>query len=379
MGTDAAANGRTPPTCAACGRIGRPGEQFCERCNAPLTVARLDELNDDDRRAALSKGLEVLAASTRLAPVPAAVDDDLWHAYLSAFWLRPETALVLYGEAVAIRELSADATGPWLDLGCGDGVHAALYSGWRFDPAFDVFQSVDLTAADVYHHFDPAAFAARVAEPGRVVEFGVDIKETAIARASALPGVFGSVRKADAAGGLPVDDASVGVVFSNMLRHLDETLDAGLAEVARVLRPGDGRLLLSTITPDYERALIFANAADQADDAAQAEQMRRLDRGRSVFCKHRHDADGWDAILRRHGLRVAGKRTIAGAEVTALWDVGLRPFTTPLLSWRGSAGGDLLPVKRATMAVLDALLRPALTRRDEGPACFQLLDVRRAS
>src|SRR6185503_2184620 len=136
------------------------------------------------------------------------LDGGLWRAYLNAFWLRLETALVVYAEALALRALAA-SEGPWLDLGCGDGIHAAIYSGWRFDDEFDSFSSLDLNAADIYNHFDPNRFSLEIKERGRPIDFGVDIKGTAVARAKAL-GAFKSVAQADATS-LPFKDCSVGI------------------------------------------------------------------------------------------------------------------------------------------------------------------------
>jgi SAM-dependent methyltransferase len=214
-----------------------------------VAVVALHELTNADRRRCLAALFEVLADSSRSSgESEGAIDHELWRAHLSAFWLRPETALVLYAEALAICALNLPAEAPWLDLGCGDGIHAALYSGWRFEPVFDAFASLDLGVADMYNRFDPAEFSAGVERVGRRVDYGIDIKETAVARAKAL-GVFADVRQADATA-LPLADGSVGLIFSNMLRDLGEPLPAALRECRRVLRP-EGTLLLSAMTPAY--------------------------------------------------------------------------------------------------------------------------------
>src|SRR5262249_36820682 len=156
----------------------------------------------------------------------------------------------------------------------------------------------DLHAADMYHHFDPAAFEVSFRRRGRPFAIGIDIKPTAIDRARAL-GIFDRVERADATR-LPIEDASVGTIFSNMLRDLGEPLDAALAECRRVLKP-DGTLLISTMTPAYAQSLAFAPAAiaaDAAGDRAAAERLMRLDRGRSVFCQRQLSPEQWDVLLR---------------------------------------------------------------------------------
>src|SRR5260221_4758698 len=109
-------------------------------------------------------------------------DAELGHPYLPAFWLRPETALVLFAEALAIHSLKIEASGPWLDIGCGDGIHAALYSGWRLDPPLDALPCLDLTAPHMYNPFDPTEFSSTLVKPGRNIEHGIDIKRPAVAR-----------------------------------------------------------------------------------------------------------------------------------------------------------------------------------------------------
>jgi SAM-dependent methyltransferase len=307
------------------------------------------------------------------------VNHELWDAYLAAFWLRPETALILYAEAMAIRSLHLDPQGPWLDLGCGDGIHAALYSGWRFDPEFDAFSCLDLGAADIYNRFDPAEFSARVQRSGRQIEYGIDIKPTAVARAKAL-GVFENIRQADATA-LPLADESVGVIFSNMLRDLGEPLGAALGECRRVLRE-DGVLLLSAMTPAYARHLYFAPAArlaEKAGDAVSAAELLRLDRGRSVFCQRQLSIEQWRDLLKGAGLRLASTRSIVGPAIIRFWDVGLRPFAHALLAQRQVwlDAGVLGVVKRSLLSGMNYMLTPLLESLTRDTACMQLLEVRK--
>jgi SAM-dependent methyltransferase len=366
--------------CPVCGHENSAAALFCARCTSPVAVVGLHELTEADRRRCLAALFEVLADSSREAAASGeAIDEDLWRAYLSAFWLRPETALVLYAEARAIAALKLAADAPWLDLGCGDGIHAALYSGWRFDPVFDAFASLDLDAADMYNRFDAAEFSASVERAGRRVNYGIDIKETAVARAKAL-GVFGDVRQADAPA-LPLPDASVGVIFSNMLRDLGEPLPAALRECRRVLR-ADGTLLLSAMTPAYAESLYFvpeARLAQAEGEGDRAAQLLKLDRGRSVFCQRQLSREQWERLLAEAGLVLHAVHPIVGGRVIQFWDVGLRPFIHALLgqreSWRNAK--VLREVKASLLGGLDYVLRPLLRGITEGTRCMQLLEVRR--
>ena len=387
------------PRCPVCDHDNPAEALFCARCTSPVAVVALHELTESDRRRCLQTLFQVLAEfpPQRIA---APADPDLWHAYLSAFWLRPETALILYAEALAIHVaifsrapveqtfLSAQnqpsgfrgiapAHEPWLDLGCGDGIHAGLYAGWRFDRKFDAFQSLDLAGADIYNHFNAGQFSVQFTRRRQTLAHGMDIKPTAVARAKAL-GVFTQVHQADATR-LPLPDQSIQMIFSNMLRDLGEPLPAALAECHRVLKPG-GRLLLSAMTPAYPENLYFApaaKAAHQRGDDEEAKILLKLDRGRSVFCQRQLSLDQWQPLLRDAGLKLHAAHTIAGQKVIRLWDTGLRPFTHALLSQRQAwqSANLLEEMKRAILPALEYILAPALACLTEGTPCMQLLEV----
>jgi SAM-dependent methyltransferase len=370
------------PACPVCGHENPPAALFCVRCTSPVAVVPLHEFDDRDHRRCLAALFEVLSAESTRAMVSTGLvaDPELWSAYLGAFWLRPETALVLYGEALVIHSLKLESSRPWLDLGCGDGIHAALYSGWRFDPAFDAFSCLDLAAPDMYNRFDPAEFSASVVKSGRKIEHGIDIKHTATARAAAL-GVFADVRQADATA-LPLADKSVGVIFSNMLRDLGDPLPAALAECRRVLRD-NGTLLLSTMTPFYAQNLYFAPTAHRAEVEGEHEAAKRLlklDRGRSIFCQRQLNQEQWAELLAKAGLSLHATHPCVGESVIKFWDIGLRPFIHQLLAqreiWRSA--GVLSTVKASLLAGLQYLLAPLASSVSSGLPMIELLEIRKA-
>lgn len=368
--------------CPVCGFENAGAPLFCGRCTSPMNVTALHDLSAPDHRQCLQALFQVLAETParQAASGSEMVDRDLWQAYVNAFWLRPETSLILYAEALALRSFQLDPGIPWLDLGCGDGIHASLYSGWRFNPVFDAFSSLDLQAADIYNHFDPADFSAPILRKGRRIEHGIDIKPTAVARASAI-NTFDEVRQADATA-LPLADNSIGVIFSNMLRDLGEPLPAALKECRRVLRD-DGVLLLSAMTPAYAENLYFLPAARRAlaaGDIEVANELLKLDRGRSVFCQRQLTLEQWRDLLKPAGLRLITTRAIVGPAIIRFWDVGLRPFSHPLLAQRQAwiDAGILREVKQSLLKGMEFLLEPLLQSLTAGPPCMQLLEVRKA-
>lgn len=372
--------------CVVCSSENAESELFCARCTAPLGVVGLGELTEPDRARCLSALADVVAETSGVARTAevrggggggtGGDEAELFDAYLSAVWLRPETALVQFAEALAVRRVcrgqAGRVRGDWVDLGCGDGVHGALYSGFGFDADFDVFQAVDLGAKDLFDAFDPGEFVCRVTRRGRALVggergrmVGVDIKRSAVARARAL-GAWDEVVLADATA-LPMADGSVAGLFSNMLRDLGEPLPGALREVRRVLAPG-GIALLSVMTPAYRDALYFAPMAAKAlrdGDRQEAEQLLRLDRGRSVFCRQQLPLEAWRELLEAAGLRLVEGRAMVTAEVIRFWDVGLRPFSVPMIrqvrQWR-EAGvlGEVKPAILATLRLMLAGLRGRL-------------------
>jgi SAM-dependent methyltransferase len=365
------------PRCPVCNHDNPKDALFCARCTSPVKVTPLHELTEEDRRHCLQALFEVLS-KTQTPPSQPTPDNDLWPAYLRAFWLRPETAVILYAEALAIRAL-AQHNGPWLDLGCGDAIHTALYSGWRFEEEFDAFQSVDLNAPDIYNHFNPQEFSVQITARGNAIAHGIDIKPTAIARAKSL-NIFQNLQQADATN-LPLPDNSIAAIFSNMLRDLGDPLPQALKECYRILKP-QGQLLLSTMTPAYAKHLYFAPKARQAaqtGNTEEAQNLLKLDRGRSIFCQRQLTTEQWQTLLQPAGLTLQKSHTIVGEKLIPFWDTGLRPFTHDLLKMRQSWQEQnlLQPIKHSLLKALNHLLTPLLQNLTSGTPCMQLLDIRK--
>ncbi|MFM2161331.1 MAG: hypothetical protein RLZZ383_843, partial [Pseudomonadota bacterium] len=342
------------------------------KCTAPVAVVGLNELDAQDLeecRAALWHVLAECARDAREHPVHADHDEALWRRYLSMFWLRPETALVGYSEALALRRLSHRCPEPWMDIGCGDALHLALYRGYTFPDEADAFGSLDLNARDIYDHWDPAAFNAFPSARGRPARWGVDIKPTAIARANAV-GCCDELVQADVTA-LDMPDNSVGTIFSNMIRDRRDNLPEALASCARVLRPG-GALLLSAMTPDYASSLYFAPASARASargDTVTAQRYARLDRGRAQFCAQQLPIDAWRDRLADAGLVLTDHVPMMDSRLVRLWDIGLRPFSIPLVTTRnGWASAGVLPhVKAAVVQALASTLDPVVRLAFAGP------------
>lgn len=365
--------------CPICGHSNSPDALFCAVCVAPLRVQPLADLSADDLRRSLDDVLQTVAEGRRTkAPAQTGPERELLHAYLSAFWLRPETALVQFAEARALLPLLVEMPAPFVDVGCGDGIHTSLLHGWRFAAEFDAYGNLDLDARDIFDAA-PEEGMARIVAAGRRIDLGIDIKPTAVERARAL-GTFDRVDRADARE-LPLADGAAGTIYSNVIRDFGETLDAVLEECARVVRPG-GCLVLASPTEGYQETLFYLTRARsrREDERELAMQDMRLDRGRSVFCRQQVPVDEWRGRLEAAGFELERVVPYATPPLMRFWDTGARPFSPALVRWaaRLRTTPDFAELKQALVAAAEHLLKP-LVHQPEPDALtgFRILAARR--
>jgi SAM-dependent methyltransferase len=164
--------------------------------------------------------------------------DSLAH----SFWRAQELSLFRRH-----RDLLA---GPVLDFGCGDGTFAALL-------------------------FDRLAY-------------GVDNDPAALAIAERFGLYETLVRAADDR--IPLPDGAAGSILSNSVLEHVVRLDAVLAELARVLRPGGALLFTAPVRGYAEHLTAYFGAAESARVNAESSHH-------NLF-----GADEWCARLRAHGL-----------------------------------------------------------------------------
>ncbi len=204
-------------------------------------------------------------------------DRDYLTLTLEQYWFAPPVAL---WRAVELRTLAAESfPRPILDLGCGDGLIAAVL--FRDEPPVEV-------------GFDPWWAQVRKAR-----------------------GIYRAVQQArgDA---MPYTGAAFATVFSNsVLEHIPD-LEPVLREVARVLRPG-GRFLATVPSDAFRRLLAGYRARLAVGDLSGAEAYadavdRRLEHYRYPT------PDRWAELLAGVGLRLVRSRYYLPADVVALWD-----------------------------------------------------------
>ena len=187
-------------------------------------------------------------------------------------------------EVAAPREQRGESfPQPILDLGCGDGLVTSL----------------------VLPH----------------VEIALDPDRQALAKAARL-GVYERF-EACLIEDAPVENGSLGTVFSNSVLEHIEHIDGALAVVARLLRPG-GRLVFTIPSEAFGRWLVLP--------------LRRYARRRNRQLLHLNlwPTTEWACRLARAGLQIGSMRGLTCA-------AGWSPTGTGWITWNGSgspAGGQ---------------------------------------
>jgi SAM-dependent methyltransferase len=215
---------------------------------------------------------------------------------------------------------SVERPGPLLDLGCGDGLFAELWGGLQ-----------------------------------RGV--GLDVGPRTVARA-ARRRVYAVVIRADARR-LPFAGGAFGTVVSvSTIEHIPD-LDAVLAEVARVLRPG-GRFAFSVPGPDFATTLFWPRALRALRCGPAARAYERLV-NRLLAHRNLLPIEEWRERLARHGFTVRQVRPFKPPAAAALQDLAF-PSSVPAAALRRLAGRWIVwrPARRVAAAALARLSVPTL-------------------
>ena len=214
-----------------------------------------------------------------IEPALAPVSRDHLRDLLAAYWFAPPVAL---WRAVELRTAAQEEyERPMLDLGCGDGLVAAVLFG--ADGAVDV---------------------------------GCDPWPAQLGRAARS----GAYHHIDLANGhhLPYPDGSFCTVFSNsVLEHIPDVTPV-LREVGRTLRPG-GRFIFTAPSEQFRSLLdgyirrAAAGDADGADAYATAVDAR-------LAHEHHYSPSEWGSRLESAGMRLVRACYYMPKRVERLWD-----------------------------------------------------------
>lgn len=257
--------------------------------------------------------------------------------FLEAYWLRPENALWMTLRSMVLGECEMRPCA--IDLGCGDGIFSFLHCGGVLDPCFDVFGSTrapgsDLTA-DMFDHVSEAYRPAIVSRPTRVIDVGVDIKGTMLAKAGCLE-FYTRLVEHDNNHPLPFDDDSFETVYCNTAYWVAD-IDRFLLELGRIARPR-GTVILQVKLDSMRRYTLEAYRNVLGDRF-----LTQLGRGRIECWPTVADRATWESRFSAAGLTIREATPFVTRTHAHVWDIGLRPFA-PMLVKMANA---LTPENRA--------------------------------
>lgn len=174
-------------------------------------------------------------------------------------------------------------------------------------------------------------------------------------KAKAL-GLYETLIIHDANTPLPLADASVSTLFSNILCWFDR-VDAALAEIARVLTPKGSATVL---VPDAALRDFYIHYRYVVGRGWN--WMSLLDMRRHSHIRHQLPQAEWERRFRAAGLRVKDHRAYLSSRLIEIHEVGLRPLSPVLIKMANRLmATDRLEIKREWVECCMALALPMFT------------------
>jgi SAM-dependent methyltransferase len=178
---------------------------------------------------------------------------------------------------------------PVLDLGCGDGVFAAILCAETIDVGVD-YDSEELARAKLYARYDELLHCG--------------------------------------GNSIPRSDDSFATIFSNsVLEHIPDLMPV-LREQFRLLKPG-GRFYVTIPTLEWERSVAPSRLLRAVGLVSFADRYARF---YNLFWRHHHayPLDRWTALFREIGFTVLHTRLYCPPNMTTLLDL-LTPVAGPAI------------------------------------------------
>jgi SAM-dependent methyltransferase len=302
--------------------------------------------------------VSALAELQTLSPVPwpeKPESTERLHAYLNAYWLRPENALWMTLRSLVLDEV--DLRSPAADLSCGDGLFTFLHRGGRLHESFDVFESVahlDRVTDQHADMFDHAAtgYAPTVTQrPETTVAIGTDLKASMLSKAAALR-FYERLIEHDSNRPLPLEDGSLASVYCNSAYWV-RNIDGFLRELRRVTRD-TGLIVLHVKLSDMQRYTLAA-LRDSLGDRF----LEILGRGRIECWPTVCSRGEWERRFTAAGLRIQSATPFVTRTHAHMWDIGLRPIAPLLVRMaNGLTPATRLEIKRDWTELMLELLTP---------------------
>jgi SAM-dependent methyltransferase len=252
---------------------------------------------------------------------------ELLRRFVEMYWLRPENALWMTLRSEALRTI--ELARPSIDVSCGDGVFSFLHMGGRFDPAFDVFTSVDhldrvrTQHADMFDAAGPNYQPKIQARPQERFDIGADCKAAMLAKAKTLH-FYGELVEQDNNHPLQFDNESFATIYCNAAYWV-RIIDSFLSELGRIIR-SDGKIVLQVKLDSMRRYTL-----SQFKPVLGERFLDLIDRGRMDCWPSLTDRATWEQRFADAGLSIVSAIPLVTRTHSHLWDIGLRPIAPQLV------------------------------------------------
>lgn len=244
--------------------------------------------------------------------------------FFDLYWARPETALLHTLEYNNIKKFFLKNK-KILDIGCGNGIYMSALRGFKFDKNFDAFQNINLNKKDIFNSFHKKRKSKIFTNKTKKIDYGIDINENMINICRSL-NTYKNVLKVDARK-IPIKNNSIDIIFSNSLRDFDnKNFNKSIVECKRILNL-NGLLILTVPTENYKKMLYFINQKNKNKISI----FKKLDRGRSFFCKQIRTLKQWNNYFTKHNLKIIKSYDFMGPSMMNFWDIGLRVMAPKIL------------------------------------------------
>jgi SAM-dependent methyltransferase len=297
----------------------------------------------------------------------------LLEAHLNVWWLRPES--VVWDTVASNLIRRSPFANPALDLGTGNGIFSFITAGGRFGLNFDWFAHCTAEtigkAGDIYN-VAPSVLPSITRTPDYSFDLGSDLNSNLLRQASML-GLHRNLAQHDANQGLPFKSGQFASIFSNILYWLND-LDNSLLECSRVLRR-DGLAAFCIPDPSF---LVFCESYRWK--TLSSEYLRLLNSGRDASIRWTATPKEFARCCKAAGLEIVSSKSYLRRRTLALWDIGLRPVSRPLIGMVSRLNSaDRATFKQEWMEtvrpLLSALVNEELESNEEGG--FNFIVVRK--
>jgi SAM-dependent methyltransferase len=256
--------------------------------------------------------------------------DSIIKGFTDLYWLKPVDIVWDAVNAYLIKQSIKDDQ-VLLDLGCGDGLYAALMFGGELPIDYDRFVSVipenqaigENQEGDIYSKPKPITRLQKM--PSRRIDYGLELKNHHLEIARSLD-IYDNLIEGRMEE-FEMEDDLVDLVYSIFAFYWGDDLDAQIKEVHRVLKD-DGEFIVNLPTEHlYDMHL----CKKMVDDPNISEELRTfydtMDGGRRhLTSRYGKSKDEWKDFFSDNSFEVTEIIPIVNEVMFTLQDISQRPF-----------------------------------------------------